>query len=74
LPRLSPEDQLVKIQDYFSFIGQISEPQIVVQAKQIFTFQGQAHKMLDFLKRFKAHVYNQSGEFEQILWNESQMA
>ena len=38
LPNLSPENMLTRIQDYFSFIGNISEKQMTEQDKQIGQF------------------------------------
>ena len=48
LPRMSPEEQLQRIQKYYSFIGNISDPQIDAQNLQILSFAKSAKKMLEF--------------------------
>ena len=73
LPRLAPEAHLHRIQAYFSFIGGISDSQIMGQNNQIMNFAAQASKMLEFLNRFKAHIDQMEGDFEQALWSSQQM-
>lgn len=53
---MSPENHLNRIQKFYSFIGEITDTQILGQNNEIIGFQQQALKMLDFLKRFKKHI------------------
>lgn len=52
LPNLSPEGNLKRLQEYFSFIGNISDRQMEEQSRQISQFQLTAKNMFVFLKKF----------------------
>mmetsp|Transcript_21896 Transcript_21896/g.26963 ORF Transcript_21896/g.26963 Transcript_21896/m.26963 type:complete len:121 (-) Transcript_21896:893-1255(-) len=56
LPRLSPENQLNRMQQYFSFIGNITGQAIEDQDAQIMDFYNQAVNMYAFLEAFKKHI------------------
>ena len=67
LPRMSPESHLKRIQDYYSFIGNISTPQIQGQNVQIMAFAAAAKKMHIFLKKFKEHIDSMDTDFESAV-------
>jgi len=73
LPHMSPENHLNRIQKFYSFIGEITDTQILGQNNEILGFQSQAVKMLDFLKRFKKHIDQMEIDFEQAIWSNQQM-
>lgn len=56
MPRLSPENLLHRIQQYFSFIGNITQTAIDEQDQQILSFHSSAEKMFTFLEKFKTHI------------------
>ena len=65
LPEISPENQLARIQTYYSFIGAISDSQIQGQNSQIMAFAQRARRMLDFMLRFQKQLHEMESEFEQ---------
>ena len=64
LARISPENHLIRIQQYFSFMGQISDPAILEQSTQITQFKLAATQMLLTLRKFKDHLDVMEGDFE----------
>lgn len=73
MPHMSPENHLNRIQKFYSFLGEITDTQILGQNNEILGFQSQAVKMLDFLKRFKKHIDQMEIDFEQAIWSNQQM-
>ena len=73
LPRLSPENLLHRIQQYFSFIGNITKEAIDEQDGQILSFNKTAEKMFTFLNDFKTHIDHMEGEFEHAVTSSQQM-
>ena len=64
LARLSPENHLTRIQQYFSFMGVISDPIIQEQNSQITSFKIAATQMNVTLRKFKTHLDLMEGDFE----------
>ena len=67
LPRLSPENMLVRIQQYFSFIGNITNEAIEDQENQILEFYNKATDMFAFLEQFKKHIDYMEQDFEHAV-------
>lgn len=65
LARLSPENHLQRIQQYFSFMGGISDVAIQEQNKEITAFRIAANQMLITLKKFKEHLDIMEGEQQE---------
>jgi len=63
LPKLTFEQMLERISKYFSFMGNISETQVVKESATVNEFAIRTKKMCDFLEKFREHVKKMEDNF-----------
>lgn len=73
LPSDSPEALLNSIRAYFSFMGEITQPIIDAQNKQILQFAEKARKLLDFMHRFLKHLQEMEVDYGESVESTYQM-